>query len=181
MLQGTAHGGSSSLRVTTEQVDQHVVLGLSADYPEYVFGFWLRLPQSFASLNWVILNVDETRDDGSIGELFDLALRVENGGSPSLLVWEKPSLNGSEGGLEVGASSEPLPIGLWFHVEVALKRLHRGHGPASGVRGGRLTVDLPGRRTSTGGVPRLGVGSFAHELQPLPAELWLDDITLSTP
>ncbi len=179
--QAVAHGGSSALLVATETVDQHVVLSLDADYPKYVFGFWMRLSQTVSSLDWVLLNVDEVRDDGSIGELFDVSLRTENGAPGHLFVREKPALTGSGDTLEVGISDAPVPVGPWRHVEVAVTVATDGTGALQVIEDGQLTIDLPDRPTSTGGLPHLSVGSFAYELEPLPAELWLDDISLSTP
>jgi hypothetical protein len=39
-------------------------------------------------------------------------------------------------------------------------------------------MDALERTTSLGGERRLTLGSFAHDITPLPAELWFDDVTL---
>ncbi len=180
VLPGSAHGGTSALRVTTNLTDEYIGVAVSADYPRFAFGFWMRLEQSFDSGSWVILNVDE-RFEGepvTVNELFDLAIQSVGGAEPRLFVWEKPTLNDSEDGQTLAEASAPLPLGQWVHVEMEVHVATDAAGSLAVTQDGDASMDLPALRTSTGGTMRLSLGSFAHQIEPLPLELWFDDVTL---
>lgn len=177
VVSDVAHGGGSSLSVSTDTLDSPVDLVLPADYDELLFGFWLRIDDAYTTYNWVIFHIDETMPGGGVEELFDLAISSP-AGEPRFIIWEKPTLNGTDGGAQIAEAPSTFELGTWVHVEVRLRAAEDATGALSVDQDGQRVIELTERPTRTGGAIRLALGSFASDLAPLPARLWIDDVSL---
>ena len=134
----------------------------------------------YTSPNWPILHIDSQTDAGTV-ELWDLGVDNSMDGTHRLFLWEKPVLSGDTDGSRLASAADGFSVGEWTHIQVHLRASAESDGFIRVYQGGRMIIDLSDRPAGTGDWLTLGFGSFAYNLEPLPAQFWIDDVTVHVP
>jgi len=116
------------------------------------------------------------------------------GGDPSAQhgLWDVSLINGGSGDLELvvydflnarvrrPTSPTPIPIGVWFHVELYLVRAADATGEVALYQDGRLLLRATNLVTDDSSWGQWYVGNLASALTPAESTLYVDDVTIRT-
>ncbi len=172
-----AQSGEFSARVVTDTLGEHIVVSRNFSESELLIGFWLRLQEIYSTQNWPFLHLDQVEGAGS-AELWDLGFDASGEGEQRLFLWEKPALAGTEEGSRVAEASETFGVERWVHLQVHLLSAIDASGFLRVYQDEKLVLELADRSTSFGPELQLSFGSFIFGIEPLPATLWLDSVTV---
>lgn len=175
----TTHAGEGAALITTRETGSHVVLAVDGPWTEVLIGFFLNVAAQYETANWPILHIDALTD-GNIEQLWDVGLDGSMGAGYQVFLWEMSAVSGADGAL-VALTSSALPVAEWTHLQVHLRATADETGFLRLYLDGQLALDLSGRRAGNGDPLHLGFGSFAFGLEPRPAEIFLDDVTVHVP
>jgi hypothetical protein len=105
-------------------------------------------------------------------------------------LWDVSLVNGSNGKLELvlydflndrtrrAAVAKPVPIGVWFHVELFLKRAADRSGEVALYQDAERIIEARNLVTDDTQWAQWYVGNLASELAPSDSTLYVDDITI---
>ncbi len=172
-----AQMGEFSAQVLTDTLGEHIVVSTKFSEQELLIGFWLRVQETYSTLNWPFLHLDQVDEAGST-ELWDLGFDASGDGEQRLFLWEKPALAGTEDGSRIADASETFGVERWVHFQVHLLSATDATGFLRVYQDERLVLELADRPTSLGPELQLSFGSFIFAIEPLPATLWLDSVTV---
>lgn len=172
-----AQAGGYSALVVTNALGEHTAVSTSLGEKELLIGFWLRLQETYNTSNWPFLHLDQIEETG-ITELWDLGFGADGDGTQTLFLWEKPVLANTVDGSQIADASESFGLDRWVHIQVHWLAENNAGGFLRVYQDERLVMDLTDRPTSLGGEIYLGFGSFIFAIEPLPAAIWLDTITV---
>lgn len=172
-----AQAGGYSAMVVTTALGEHTAVSTSLGEKELLIGFWLRLEETYNTSNWPFLHLDQI-DETGIAELWDLGLQAAGDGAQTLFLWEKPVLANSVDGSQIAGASESFGLERWVHIQVHWLADNNTRGFLRVYQDERLVMELTDRPTSLGGEIHLSFGSFIFAIEPLPAAIWLDTITV---
>lgn len=180
-VQGTTvNEGAGAALVLTHETGGHVVLSVEGAWTEILFGFFLHVSAQYETSNWPILHID-ARTDGNIEQLWDVGLDGSGGDGYQVFLWEMPAVSGEDEGTLAALTSGSFPAGKWTHFQVHLRAAPDESGFIRFYLDETLVLDLSGRPAGNGDPLHLGLGSFAFNLEPRPAELFIDDVTVHVP
>jgi hypothetical protein len=176
----TSHEGGQAALFSTEITGEHVVISTGGDWTEILVGFWILFEAHYASPNWPILHIDSQTEAGTV-ELWDLGIDSSVDALHRLFLWQKPAVSDSGEEAQVGSAAEGFSVGEWTHIQLHLLASTGGDGFIVVYQNGRSVIEIANRPTGTGDPLVLGFGSFAYNLEPLPAHFWIDDVTIHVP
>lgn len=176
----TVHGGLGAAQITTTTTGEHVVLNVGGEWSEVLIGFYVFVAAQYQTGNWPILHID-AQTDGYLEQLWDIGLDASSGEGYQLFLWEMPAVSGlGEGAVAARTEEAFLPM-AWTHIQVHLRAAADGTGFLRLYLNENLALDLSDRRAGNGDPLHLGFGSFAFGLEPRPADLYFDDVTVHVP
>src|SRR5690606_3953943 len=114
-------------------------------------------------------------------ELWDVGLDSSTDQLYRLFLWEKAAV--SDDGVEshIATAAEGFSASEWTHIQVHLRASAENDGFLVVYQDGNPLIQLADRPTGIGGPLVFGFGSFAYNLEPLPAQFWIDDVTIYVP
>ncbi len=180
-VQGTTvHRGASAALVSTTETGEHVVLSVAGDWTEVLIGFFVNVGAQYGTGNWPILHID-ARTPTNIEQLWDVGLDGSSGDGYQVFLWEMPAVSGASEGALAAVTPGAIPTQEWVHLEIHLRAASDDTGFIRLYLDGGLALDLSGRPAGSGDPLHLGFGSFAFGLEPRPAQLFIDDVTVHVP
>lgn len=116
----------------------------------------------------------QTGDGRDEVALWDLDLRSAPDGTLALYAYEFGATKQYDPQLP-----QPFPIGVWVKVEILFRKASDASGRFAVYQDGALLLDLSGVRTAPNDWLRWSLGSASGDIVPSPAELYIDDATIS--
>ncbi len=134
-------------------------------------GAWYLIEENYQTNYWVILKLG-ANGTTTFTNVFDIDLASVATGEYCLVLWE-------HGKDEILRSSATLRTGGWFHLEVVFEASTNGDGILRVLLDGQEVMNT-GRRTTIPAADGVTVafGSVAYAIDPLPAQIWLDDLSV---
>jgi hypothetical protein len=182
-----AHSGTQSAKLTIDPNNGIVediylfrgIAGAPAANAEAYYGAWFFIPQRYVEpFYWNIFHFLDgaSVDRDSLGSIWDVDLRSST--DTGELV---PYVYDYLGRLQrTEDTPRAVPIGKWFHLEVLVRLAADDTGRFAIWQDGVLVFDVENVMTSMTPWIQWAVGSTSTDLMPSPADLYIDDVTLSS-
>jgi len=177
-----AHTGAQSLKLTISVANgMNSVNYMYRQAPtptEAYYTAWFFLPKNYAVKDW--LNIvhfvgSQTGDGRNEVALWDLDLRSASDGTLGLYAYE---FDGSKQYDPLVA--RPFPVGAWVKIEILFRKASDASGRVAVFQDGVSMLDLTNVRTAPNDWLRWALGSASTNIMPSPAELYVDDATISS-
>ncbi len=146
--------------------------------PDAYYGAWLYIPIAYHVGNyWNLVHfiVSPNRDRFGSSYAWDVDLQSDDAGDLTLYVFDF---------IHQRRTDQPNPIavqpGQWFHLEVFLHLASDTTGRLVVWQNGRLIIDAQNLMTSATQFIQWAFGSASSDITPSPADLYIDDVTVST-
>lgn len=169
--------GSYALRATIDSIGQalpQAVLLRDLTRPEAYYSAWFCVRENYDTSYWVIMKF---RGEGPFlgntetGDRFDIDLSTsEDDGRLHLQL--------DEHGGDAWLSSIPVPIDAWFQIEAFYRSTPEANGRLVVWQDGVQVFDTGERPTAPSAEVSFGVGVAAWRVSPLPASVWIDDVSI---
>lgn len=180
-----AHSGTHSAKLTISPVNglvDYVYLfrgtaGSPPAEPEAYYGAWFYIPKPYlVSMYWNVFHFlyGTTPDRQDLKGIWDLDLRSSDTGELIPYVWDFLARRQRD-------QLTPMPVqpGKWFHIEMFLRLASDATGQVSVWQDGVLVLDVSDVVTSPTPWLQWSVGNTSLDITPTPADLYIDDVTLS--
>jgi hypothetical protein len=177
-----AHTGAQSLKLTISVANgMNSVNYMYRQAPtptEAYYTAWFFLPKNYAVKDW--LNIvhfvgSQTGDGRNEVALWDLDLRSASDGTLGLYAYE---FDGSK--QYDPMVPRPFPVGAWVKIEILFRKAADASGRVAVFQDGVSMLDLTNVRTAPNDWLRWALGSASTNIVPSPAELYVDDATISS-
>jgi hypothetical protein len=182
-----AHSGTQSAKLTINPTNGNVDYmylfrggpGAPPAEPEAYYGAWFFIPQAYTeSFYWNIFHFlqSATADRSSVTSIWDVNLRSNETGALVPYVYDFVARRQRDETIPT-----PVPTGRWFHLEVLLRVASTPTGRFALFQDGVLVLDATDIVTTSNPWIQWSVGSTSTDITPTPADLYIDDVTLSRP
>jgi hypothetical protein len=180
-----AHSGMNAAKLTIDPTNSIVediylfrgISGAPAAQSEAYYGAWFYIPKPYLeSFYWNIFHFLDggTVDRQSLVEIWDVDLRSNDTGALVPYVYDFLARRQRDEPTPI-----PVPVGKWFHLEVLLRLASDATGRFAIWQDGVLVIDVPDVVTSNSPWLQWSVGSTSTDITPAPADLYIDDVTMS--
>lgn len=169
--------GDYALEATLISVGQNLpqaMLLRDLDQREGYYSAYYCLQESYDTSYWVIMKF---RGDGPFlgntetADRFDIDLSTSD-------VDGQLHLQLDEHGGDSELSAIPVPINQWFRIEAFYKSTPEDDGRLIVWQDGVRVFDIGERPTAPSSFVSFGVGVAAWRVSPLPASIWIDDVSV---
>jgi hypothetical protein len=180
-----AHSGASSAKLTITPASGLVEYlymfrggpGAPALPAEAYYGAWFFIPYPYIeSQYWNLFHFLQSAMQSRAGlrPIWDLDLRSNAAGDLVPYVWDFIARRQRDEPVPL-----PVPVGQWFHLEVFLRVATTATGRFALWQDGVLVLDVENVVTSVAPWTEWDLGSTSLDIMPAPADLYVDDVTLS--
>lgn len=180
-----AHGGMRSATLTINPrngivEDVYLFRGTSRSppaEPEAYYGAWFFIPKPYvASFYWNIFHFlyGAAPDRQAVTNLWDLNLRSNSAGELVPYAYDFIARYQRDEPVPI-----PVPVGKWFHIEVLYHLAADATGRVAVWQDGVLVLDVNNVVTAPTPWLQWAVGNTSTDITPAPADLYIDDVTLS--
>jgi len=176
-----AHTGRYSVKLTNGAVstNENVHLWREDNYPaEAYYSVWFYLPRAYqATADWSIveLQVPNSGDSGTIGQLIDIDLRSLPNGDLILSVYDHRAA------YLRSPTPDPavlVPVGQWFQIETFYRNVNDDSGQLTVWLDGQLNYDIH-RPFGSNSLVYWTVSSKTYALSPAESVIYVDDAAVS--
>jgi hypothetical protein len=176
-----AHTGAQALKVSISvangMTSANYMYRQAATPVEAYYSAWFFIPQNYTVKDWWnILHFvgSQTGDGRNEMSLWDVDLRSAADGSLGLYVYEFARSKQHD-----PATPRAFPVGAWVELSVLFRKANDTSGRFAVYQDGTLLIDVSDVRTAPNDWLRWSVGSASSDIVPTPADLYLDDATIS--
>lgn len=180
-----AHMGSGSAKLTSNPkngIVEDVYLfrgapGSPPAEPEAYYGAWFFIPKPYvASFYWNIFHFlyGDTSDRQGVMGMWDLNLRSNSAGELVPYGFDFIARQQRDEPVPI-----PVPVGKWFHIEILMRLAADATGRVAVWQDGTLVLDVNNVVTAPTPWIQWSVGNTSTDITPAPADLYIDDVTLS--
>lgn len=167
-----AHDGTFALRATVASGEDQALLLLEVP-PSFVVTFWVYFPAAHFTYNWVLLKIRSLETLPESRDVFDVDVATLQDGTYQLLLWE-------HGTGEIARASTAISPETWTELSLTFVASSGEEGGLSLAQSGQLVIETGPRRTlAPEEASTLALGATAEFIEPFPASVWFDDITVS--
>jgi hypothetical protein len=143
---------------------------------EAYYSAWFRLSETHTTAYWAIMKIQALMNptDTMPINVWDLVLESDDMGTLTLF------LSDHRNSITVARSTMPVPIGVWFHVEMFLKAAADTTGRIAVWQDGVQVLSVDNYNTAPSDQLLFGVGNIATAITPTLATILIDDAAIST-
>lgn len=167
-----AHGGTFALRSTVASGEDQELLLLDVP-PSFVVNFWVYFPAGHFTYNWVILKIRSLETLPESRDVFDVDVATLDDGTYQLLLWE-------HGLGEIARASVSILPETWTELSLTFVASTADDGSLSLAQDGQSVIETGSRATiAPEEASTLALGATAEFIDPFPASVWFDDVTVT--
>ena len=143
---------------------------------EAYYSAWFRLGETHTTAYWAIMKIQAFVSPGDTMpvNVWDLVLESDAAGILTLFLSDHRTNE------TVARSTMPVPIGVWFHVEMLVKASTDATGSMAVWQDGVRVLGVDNYVTAPSDQLAFGVGNIATAISPTLASIWIDDAAIST-
>jgi len=180
-----AHSGSYAVKLTINPMggnieDRYLFRGGAGAPPaleEAYYGAWFFIPQPYIeNFYWNLFHFLQSpaADRQGTNPVWDLNLRSNLAGDLVPYVYDFLARRQRDEPVPT-----PVPIAQWFHLEVFVRFASDATGHVAVWHDGHQVFDIPNVVTASTPWILWAIGSASTDIMPAPADLFIDDVTLS--